>query len=69
MNGDCQKFQAVYKRVKCLEKSDESELDNMKHARQIYRDEQKVFCLVKRMRGKFCGHAQNGTHRNLLTSP
>lgn len=41
VNGNCEKFKAVYKRVKCLEKSGENEMDNMKRARQMYPNEHK----------------------------
>ena len=41
MNANCQKFEANYKRAKHLTKSGESELDDMRHARQIYRDDHK----------------------------
>ena len=41
LNANCQKFLAVYKRAKRLTKSGESEVDDMRHARQMYRDEHK----------------------------
>ena len=41
LNRDCTKFNAFNKRAKYLEKSGENELDNMKHARKMYRHEHK----------------------------
>nr|GEX61910.1 hypothetical protein [Tanacetum cinerariifolium] len=46
LNVDCQKFNAAYKRAKRLEKSGENNVDVMKRAQSIYRDEHKgvAFC-------------------------
>nr|GEW03051.1 hypothetical protein [Tanacetum cinerariifolium] len=41
MNHNCQKFNAIYKRCVRLSKSGENQLDVMKRARTIYRDENK----------------------------
>nr|GEU58862.1 transposon Ty3-I Gag-Pol polyprotein [Tanacetum cinerariifolium] len=41
LNANCQKFNAAYKRVKRLGKSDENDVDLMKRAQSIYRDEHK----------------------------
>nr|GEZ56443.1 hypothetical protein [Tanacetum cinerariifolium] len=45
-NANCQKFNAAYKRAKRLGKSDENEVDVLKRAQSIYRDEHKgvAFC-------------------------
>nr|GEV54667.1 glutathione S-transferase T3-like [Tanacetum cinerariifolium] len=39
LNANCQKFNAAYKRDKRLGKSDENDVDVMKRAQSIYRDE------------------------------
>nr|GEZ19256.1 glutathione S-transferase T3-like [Tanacetum cinerariifolium] len=46
LNANCQKFKAAYKRAKCLGKSDENDVDVLKRAQSIYRDEHKgvAFC-------------------------
>nr|GEY71526.1 hypothetical protein [Tanacetum cinerariifolium] len=46
LNANCQKFNAAYKRAKRLGKSDENDMDLMKRAQSIYRDEHKrvSFC-------------------------
>nr|GEW20446.1 glutathione S-transferase T3-like [Tanacetum cinerariifolium] len=41
LNANCQKFNAAYKRAKRLEKSGENDVDLMKRAQSIYRDEHK----------------------------
>ena len=41
LNANSQKFEAAYKRAKLLTKIGESEVDDMRHARQMYRDEHK----------------------------
>nr|GEV38068.1 hypothetical protein [Tanacetum cinerariifolium] len=41
LNANCQKFNAAYKRAKRLEKSGEDDVDLMKRAQSIYRDEHK----------------------------
>nr|GEY92655.1 hypothetical protein [Tanacetum cinerariifolium] len=41
LNHNCQKFSPIYKRCSCLTKSGENELDIMKRAQTIYRDENK----------------------------
>ena len=41
LNINCQKFEAAYKRAKRLKKSGEGDMDDMRHARQFYRDEHK----------------------------
>nr|GEU80924.1 hypothetical protein [Tanacetum cinerariifolium] len=41
LNANCQKFNAAYKRVKRLGKSGENEVDVLKWAQSIYRDEHK----------------------------
>nr|GEW66981.1 glutathione S-transferase T3-like [Tanacetum cinerariifolium] len=41
LNANCQKFNAAYKRAKCLGKSDENDVDLIKRAQSIYRDEHK----------------------------
>nr|GEY08795.1 hypothetical protein [Tanacetum cinerariifolium] len=46
LNANCQKFNAAYKRAKRLGKSGENDVDVMKRAQSIYRDEHKgvAFC-------------------------
>nr|GEW78423.1 hypothetical protein [Tanacetum cinerariifolium] len=46
LNANCQKFNAAYKRAKRLGKSGENEVDVLKRAQSIYRDEHKgvSFC-------------------------
>nr|GFC74760.1 glutathione S-transferase T3-like [Tanacetum cinerariifolium] len=46
LNADCQKFNAAYERDKRLGKSGENDVDVLKRAQSIYRDEHKgvVFC-------------------------
>nr|GEU59051.1 glutathione S-transferase T3-like [Tanacetum cinerariifolium] len=46
LNANCQKFNAAYKRAKRLRKSVENDVDLMKRAQSIYRDEHKgvSFC-------------------------
>nr|GEX36099.1 glutathione S-transferase T3-like [Tanacetum cinerariifolium] len=46
LNANCQKFNAAYKRAKRLGKSEENDMDVMKRAQSIYRDEHKrvAFC-------------------------
>nr|GEU48982.1 glutathione S-transferase T3-like [Tanacetum cinerariifolium] len=46
LNANCQKFNAAYKQAKCLGKSGENDVDVMKRAQSIYRDEHKgvAFC-------------------------
>nr|GEW72077.1 hypothetical protein [Tanacetum cinerariifolium] len=46
LNANCQKFNAAYKRAKRLGKSGENDVDVLKHAQSIYRDEHKgvAFC-------------------------
>nr|GEX46106.1 glutathione S-transferase T3-like [Tanacetum cinerariifolium] len=46
LNANCQKFNAAYKRAKRLGKSGENEVDVLKRAQSIYRDEHKgvAFC-------------------------
>ncbi|GJV88805.1 hypothetical protein Tco_1532743 [Tanacetum coccineum] len=39
LNANCQKFNATYKRAKCLGKSGENDVDYLKRAQNIYRDE------------------------------
>nr|GEU33324.1 glutathione S-transferase T3-like [Tanacetum cinerariifolium] len=41
LNANCQKFNAAYKRAKCLGKSGENDVDLMKRAQSIYRNEHK----------------------------
>nr|GEW35800.1 glutathione S-transferase T3-like [Tanacetum cinerariifolium] len=41
LNANCQKFNAAYKRAKLLVKSGENDVDLMKRAQSIYRDEHK----------------------------
>ncbi|GJZ86034.1 hypothetical protein Tco_0657644 [Tanacetum coccineum] len=41
VNANCQKFNAVYKRAKRLGKSGENDVDFLKQAQSIYRDEHK----------------------------
>ena len=41
LNEICQKFEAAYKHAKSLTKGGESEVDDMRHARKMYRDEHK----------------------------
>ncbi|GJR14319.1 hypothetical protein Tco_0796971 [Tanacetum coccineum] len=41
LNANCQKFNAAYKRAKRLGKSDENDVDYLKRAQSIYRDEHK----------------------------
>nr|GEZ50704.1 glutathione S-transferase T3-like [Tanacetum cinerariifolium] len=41
LNSNCQKFNAAYKRAKRLRKSGENDVDLMKRAQSIYRDEHK----------------------------
>nr|GEX84126.1 RNA-directed DNA polymerase, eukaryota [Tanacetum cinerariifolium] len=41
LNANCQKFNAAYKRAKRLEKSSKKDVDLMKRAQSIYRDEHK----------------------------
>ncbi|GJZ13273.1 hypothetical protein Tco_0548503 [Tanacetum coccineum] len=41
LNHNCQKFNAIFKRCKCLGKSAENKLDVMKRARTTYRKENK----------------------------
>nr|GEZ74937.1 glutathione S-transferase T3-like [Tanacetum cinerariifolium] len=41
LNANCQKFNAAYKRAKCLGKSGENDVDVLKWAQSIYRDEHK----------------------------
>ncbi|GJR64473.1 hypothetical protein Tco_0010538 [Tanacetum coccineum] len=41
LNANCQKFNAAYKRAKRLRKSDENDVDFLKRAQSIYRDEHK----------------------------
>ncbi|GJZ48135.1 hypothetical protein Tco_0601967 [Tanacetum coccineum] len=41
LNANCQKFNAAYKRAKRLGKSGENDVDLMKRAQSIYRDEHK----------------------------
>nr|GEY09457.1 glutathione S-transferase T3-like [Tanacetum cinerariifolium] len=46
LNANCQKFNAAYKRAKRLGKSGENDVDVLKRAQSIYRDEHKgvAFC-------------------------
>nr|GEZ52030.1 glutathione S-transferase T3-like [Tanacetum cinerariifolium] len=46
LNANCQKFNAAYKRAKSLGKSGENDVDVLKQAQSIYRDEHKgvAFC-------------------------
>nr|GEU47756.1 glutathione S-transferase T3-like [Tanacetum cinerariifolium] len=46
LNDNCQKFNVAYKRAKRLRKSGENDVDVMKRAQSIYRDEHKgvAFC-------------------------
>nr|GEY72995.1 glutathione S-transferase T3-like [Tanacetum cinerariifolium] len=46
LNANCQKFNAAYKRAKRLGKSGKNEVDVLKRAQSIYRDEHKgvAFC-------------------------
>nr|GEV08552.1 hypothetical protein [Tanacetum cinerariifolium] len=46
LNANCQKFNVAYKRAKHLRKSGENDVDVMKRAQSIYRDEHKrvEFC-------------------------
>nr|GEY68760.1 hypothetical protein [Tanacetum cinerariifolium] len=46
LNANCQKFNAAYKRAKCLGKSGKNDVNVLKWAQSIYRDEHKgvAFC-------------------------
>nr|GEV17610.1 glutathione S-transferase T3-like [Tanacetum cinerariifolium] len=46
LNANCQKFNSTYKRAKCLGKSGKNDVDLMKRAQSIYRDDHKgvSFC-------------------------
>jgi hypothetical protein len=41
LNANCQKFEACYQRAKPTAKSGEGDNDDLRHARQFYRDEHK----------------------------
>ncbi|GJU32773.1 hypothetical protein Tco_1176362 [Tanacetum coccineum] len=41
LNANCQKFNSAYKRAKCLGKSGKNDVDYLKRAQSIYRDEHK----------------------------
>nr|GEX63773.1 hypothetical protein [Tanacetum cinerariifolium] len=53
LNANCQKFNAAYKRAKRLGRSGENDVDVLKRAQSIYRDEHKGVAFCHKMLGPF----------------
>nr|GEV00861.1 hypothetical protein [Tanacetum cinerariifolium] len=66
LNANCQKFNAAYKRAKRLGKSGKNDVDVMKRAQIIYRDEHKGELCLKQKAAERVFEAQAEKDRTLM---